>query len=120
MSNKNNIGNHRSIHSPGGLPDTLYAPSQDSETSPLLSTRRIHTTNSNVWPAIKSAAGKSWSWIAGVLNPPLIAALVAVFFGLIPPLRHGFFDKGTPLNATITQSINYLGQLYTGESCISN
>ncbi|KAF8758808.1 Auxin Efflux Carrier superfamily [Rhizoctonia solani] len=38
---------------------------------------------------------------------------IAIVFGLISPLRHAFFSKGEPLNATITQSVNYLGKLYT-------
>lgn len=105
---------------PESTPRPHYVPSSSSsgtEQTPLLSSARIHSTASKVWPATKQLAKSSWKWIVESLNPPLIAAMVAVTFGLIPPLRHAFFDKGKPLNATIVQSIAYLGKLYTGKAC---
>jgi predicted permease len=87
----------------------------ETERTPLLSTERIHRTAHQVLPAIQKSGKSAWSWIVGAMNPPLIAAIVAVVFGLIPPIRHAFFDSGKPLNATITQSVDYLGKLYTGK-----
>ncbi|KAG8679949.1 hypothetical protein FRC09_018599, partial [Ceratobasidium sp. 395] len=84
-----------------------------TERTPLLSTERIHRTAHQVWPKVQKSGKSAWTWIIGVLNPPLIAAIVAVVFGLIPPIRHAFFDNGKLLNATIVQSIDYLGKLYT-------
>ncbi|QRV85941.1 auxin efflux carrier transmembrane protein [Ceratobasidium sp. AG-Ba] len=84
-----------------------------TERTPLLSSERVHDDAHQVWPVVKKTGKHAWSWIAGILNPPLIAAIVAVLFGITPPLRHSFFDKGKVLNATITQSIDYLGKLYT-------
>lgn len=47
------------------------------------------------------------------VNPPLVAGLLAVFFGLIPGTRHLLFEEEGALNASFTQSIKKLGQLYT-------
>ncbi|CAE6535843.1 unnamed protein product [Rhizoctonia solani] len=98
---------------PSGLSTTFRPVATGSETTPLLSTARIHNTASQAWPTIKDIAKRTWIWIRGALNPPLIAAIVAVTFGLISPLHHAFFNKGQPLGATVTQSIDYLGKLYT-------
>ncbi|KAF8609954.1 endoplasmic reticulum protein [Ceratobasidium sp. AG-I] len=95
----------------GSAPRPFYASSSSSsgtERTPLLSSARIHSTVSKAWPTTKQKAKSLWSWIIGALNPPLIAAIVAVAFGLIPPVRHAFFDKGKPLNATVVQSVDYL------------
>lgn len=48
------------------------------------------------------------------VNPPLIAAILAICIGLIGPLRRAFFEEGGALNASFTQSIKTLGKLYTG------
>lgn len=113
-------GNSDAEQTTGTAPRPFYAPSSSSantERTPLLSSARINSTASKVWPTTKQAAKSSWKWIVGALNPPLIAAIVAVVFGLIPPIRHAFFDSGKPLNATVTQSIDYVGKLYTGKWC---
>jgi predicted permease len=99
---------------PGDLSTTFRPVSVESETTPLLSTARIHNTASRAWPNIKTACKKTWAWIVDAFNPPLIAAVVALVFGLISPLHYAFFSKGEPLNATVTQSVDYLGKLYTG------
>ncbi|KAG8738480.1 hypothetical protein FRC10_006793, partial [Ceratobasidium sp. 414] len=83
----------------------------ETEHTPLLSAERVAH---QVWPTVQKSGKSVWSWITGILNPPLIASIVAVVFGLIPPIRHAFFDNGKFLNATLTQSIDYLGKLYTG------
>ncbi|CAE6486246.1 unnamed protein product [Rhizoctonia solani] len=98
---------------PGDLSTTFRPVITESESTPLLSTERIHNTASRTWPVIKDTAKRTWAWVADAINPPLIAAIVAIVFGLIPPLHHAFFEKGEPLNATVTQSVNYLGKLYT-------
>ncbi|CAE7104192.1 unnamed protein product [Rhizoctonia solani] len=98
---------------PGDLSATFPRVSEESETTPLLSTARIHNATSRAWPTIKKTAKRAWAWTADVLNPPLLAAIVAISFGVIPPLHHAFFKKGEPLNATLTQSVDYLGKLYT-------
>ncbi|CAE6493441.1 unnamed protein product [Rhizoctonia solani] len=98
---------------PGDLTTTFRPVPTESETTPLLSTERIHDNASRAWPAIKNTAKRAWNWIRGAINPPLIAAVVAIIFGVISPLHHAFFKKGEPLNATVIQSIDYLGKLYT-------
>lgn len=98
---------------PGDLSATFHPVPSESETTPLLSTARIHSTASRAWPTVKNAAKKTWAWIKDALNPPLIAAIIAMIFGLISPLHHAFFKKGEPLNASVIQSIDYLGKLYT-------
>ncbi|CAE6414211.1 unnamed protein product [Rhizoctonia solani] len=98
---------------PGDLSATFRPVPAESETTPLLSTARIHNTTSRAWPSIKNAAKRTWAWIKDALNPPLIAAIVAIIFGLISPLHHAFFKKGEPLNATVITSVDYLGKLYT-------
>ena len=50
----------------------------------------------------------------GTVNPPLVAAILAIVIGLIKPLHHAFFEEGGALNASLTQSIKTLGKLYTG------
>ncbi|KAG9099618.1 hypothetical protein FS749_000806 [Ceratobasidium sp. UAMH 11750] len=80
------------------------------ERTPLLSAERA---SHEVWPTVQKLGKTVWSWVVGVLNPLLIAAIVAVVFELIPPIRHAFFDHGKFLNATLTQSIDYFGKLYT-------
>ncbi|KAG9123599.1 hypothetical protein FRC07_014581 [Ceratobasidium sp. 392] len=85
----------------------------ETERTPLLSAEGLHRTAHRVWPKVQKSGKSAWSWVLGALNPPLIAAIVAIAFGIIPPIRHAFFDNGKLLNATITQSIDYLGKLYT-------
>ncbi|KAF8744331.1 Membrane transport protein, partial [Rhizoctonia solani] len=97
---------------PGDLSAT-FRPVPTEETTPLLSTARVHNTASRTWTTIKEYGKRTWEWIVDAMNPPLVAAAIAIVFGLISPLRHAFFSKGEPLNATITQSVNYLGKLYT-------
>ncbi|CAE6420265.1 unnamed protein product [Rhizoctonia solani] len=98
---------------PGDLSTTFRPVSAESETTPLLSTARIHNAASQAWPTIKNAGKIIWAWVLDSINPPLIAAIVALVFGLVSPLHHAFFGKGEPLNATVTQSVDYLGKLYT-------
>ncbi|KZS96342.1 hypothetical protein SISNIDRAFT_407232 [Sistotremastrum niveocremeum HHB9708] len=50
------------------------------------------------------------------LNPPLVAVILAVIIGKIPPLRKAFFDdeeNGGVLNAWFTISIENIGGLFT-------
>lgn len=47
------------------------------------------------------------------VNPPLVAGLLAIFFGLVTPLRRTFFEEGGALNASVVQSLISLGKLYT-------
>ncbi|KAH7341141.1 auxin efflux carrier [Rhizoctonia solani] len=98
---------------PGDLSATFRPAPAESETTPLLSTARIQNTASRAWPSIKNAVRKTWAWLKDALNPPLIAAIIAIAFGLISPLHYAFFKKGEPLNATVTTSVDYLGKLYT-------
>ncbi|ELU45050.1 membrane transport domain-containing protein [Rhizoctonia solani AG-1 IA] len=87
---------------PGDLSAT-FRPVPTEETTPLLSTARVHNTASRTWTTIKEYGKRTWEWIVDSMNPPLVAAAIAIVFGLISPLRHAFFSKGEPLNATITQ-----------------
>lgn len=51
--------------------------------------------------------------IASLVNPPLIAAILAIALGLIKPTRWLIFDEDGPLQASFTQSLTSLGKLYT-------
>lgn len=84
-----------------------------TERTPLLSAEGIHEAADQVCPTVRKSGKSAWSWVVEVFNPPLVAAILAVLFGITPPIRHLFFGKGTVLNATVTQSADYLGKLYT-------
>jgi len=47
------------------------------------------------------------------VNPPLIAAILAIVLGVIKPTRWLIFDEDGPLQASFTQSLTSLGKLYT-------
>ena len=49
-----------------------------------------------------------------VVNPPLVAGLLAIFFGLIPATHKALFTEKGIFTSNFTQSIKTLGDLYTG------
>lgn len=53
-------------------------------------------------------------WYTRTVNPPLIAGIIAIIIGAIPPTHKLFFEEGGALNASFTQSITTIGKLYTG------
>ncbi|KAL7006329.1 hypothetical protein EMMF5_004215 [Cystobasidiomycetes sp. EMM_F5] len=54
------------------------------------------------------------SALKGFFNPPLIAGLLAIFFGVIPGTHKLLFEESGALNSSLTQSIKTVGDLYTG------
>ncbi|KAF8609986.1 hypothetical protein BDV93DRAFT_3921 [Ceratobasidium sp. AG-I] len=46
-------------------------------------------------------------------NPPLTGAAAALFCGLIPPVSRALFENRAFLASTLTQSISFMGKLYT-------
>lgn len=55
----------------------------------------------------------AYTFLSKFANPPLVGGILAVVFGLIPPLHLAFFGKNSPLEQTFTTSIDNLGNLYT-------
>ncbi|KAG9287140.1 hypothetical protein G9A89_001034 [Geosiphon pyriformis] len=49
--------------------------------------------------------------IQGFLNPPLYAALIAIFVGISPPLKELFFGTSFPLFSSLTRAIRYIGDM---------
>lgn len=46
-------------------------------------------------------------------NPPLTGTIAALFCGLIPPISRVLFENRAFLASTLTQSISFMGKLYT-------
>lgn len=46
-------------------------------------------------------------------NPPLTGTIAALFCGLIPPISRALFENRAFLASTLTQSIAFMGKLYT-------
>src|SRR5439155_7844244 len=46
-----------------------------------------------------------------IMNPPLGAALLGLFVGMIPPLKSLFFSHDSSFYLTITRTIEYLGSI---------
>ncbi|CAD6587586.1 MAG: hypothetical protein CYPHOPRED_003969 [Cyphobasidiales sp. Tagirdzhanova-0007] len=61
----------------------------------------------------KVMAWKLWAGVRGFFNPPLVAGLLAIFIGMIGPMRRFFFSEDGPLDASFTQSLKTIGKLYT-------
>ncbi|KAF8583386.1 hypothetical protein K439DRAFT_59872 [Ramaria rubella] len=61
-----------------------------------------------------SLVGQSmWEQAKKLLNPPLLAAVVAIFVGIIPALHQMFLNKDGAFTGSLTQSIQRLGNVYT-------
>src|SRR5579859_4018477 len=81
-----------------------------NEGTALLPTPPIRT---RVNRSIKSLPRDIWNAIYSVWNPPLTGALLAVFIGLIPPVKREFYDREGFFYGTITTSLTNIGELFT-------
>jgi auxin efflux carrier family protein len=63
--------------------------------------------------SIKSLPKDTWNAIRSMWNPPLTGAILAVFIGLIPPVKRQFYHKEGFFYGTITTSLTNIGELFT-------
>jgi len=92
----------------------------DDERRPLLGGIRPGEPIPNLHPSQLSPSEqrtekmkKIGAKVKDFFNPPLVAGLLAITFGLISPLRRTLFEEGGALNASVAQSLISLGKLYT-------
>ncbi|KAH9839382.1 uncharacterized protein C8Q71DRAFT_749203 [Rhodofomes roseus] len=64
------------------------------------------------WPRHLEFAKKPLLTVWTYMSPPLIGAIIALIFGLIPPLRETFLDEDGTMFPAITQSVKNLGELF--------
>jgi auxin efflux carrier family protein len=90
--------------------DVIPSHQVPDEGTALLPTPSVRT---RVNRSIKSLPRNTWKAINSVWNPPLTGAILAVFIGLIPPVKHQFYHKEGFFYGTITTSLNNIGELFT-------
>lgn len=94
---------------------------QDDESAPLLPRQvRGGRIEAGLTRARRSKVGSVARTIAGAFNPPLIGGLLAIFCGMISPIRHVVFEKGwAGWIDPATQAVSKLGNLFTGlQMCV--
>jgi predicted permease len=62
---------------------------------------------------IKRISLKMYNEIRTVWNPPLTGAILAIFIGTIPPIKHEFYHEEGFFYGTITTSLSNIGELFT-------
>jgi predicted permease len=74
-----------------------------TDTTPLLSEIPHHHN-------IRGMAVGGWHRAQEIFNPPLLAAIVALTVGIIPPLKNLFFSEQGVFYSSLTATIRQLGQ----------
>ncbi|KZT73882.1 hypothetical protein DAEQUDRAFT_661705 [Daedalea quercina L-15889] len=64
------------------------------------------------WPKSLRFAERPVETAWAYMSPPLIGAIIALIFGLAPPLHKTFLDEDGALYPPITQAVKHLGQLF--------
>ncbi|EMD37609.1 hypothetical protein CERSUDRAFT_114257 [Gelatoporia subvermispora B] len=64
------------------------------------------------WPSFFALLEKPIKIVYSYMSPPLIGAIIALFFGMIPALNNAFFSKDSALYTSVTQTIENLGELF--------
>ncbi|OCH86382.1 hypothetical protein OBBRIDRAFT_761455 [Obba rivulosa] len=93
------------LHDHDGMEDDEQIDYHDA-LNPIEDTPDLH------WPLCLGPLEKPVKAIYSYMSPPLIGAIIALFLGMIPPLNSLFFSPDGALYASITQSIENLGELF--------
>ena len=86
-----------------------------THTAPDESTALLPTSPSptRLISRIKSLPIKTFRSIRSIWNPPLTGAVLAIFIGLIPPIKHEFYHEEGFFFGTVTTSLSNIGELFT-------
>lgn len=90
--------------------DVIPTHTAPDERTALLPTSPSHTS---LISRIKSLPIKTFRSIRSIWNPPLTGAVLAVFIGLIPPIKHEFYHEEGFFFGTVTTSLSNIGELFT-------
>ncbi|CAG8653126.1 998_t:CDS:2 [Funneliformis caledonium] len=81
-----------------------------TERTPLIF-KRIETEIAPAWKSLFNCVRSIYNSIIEIMNPPLYAAIIALFVGTIPFLKGIFFGDNSPLYGTVTRTMETLGDI---------
>ncbi|TCD64172.1 hypothetical protein EIP91_004485 [Steccherinum ochraceum] len=124
--------NGRSHLTPGTSPLNLPGVVQDRERVGLLQAHRAYGATDDEptaytdaldpiseqpdlhWPYRLQFAERPVKKVFAMMSAPLIGGIIALLFGIIPPLNEAFLNKHGALYSSVTQSLRNLGDLFVG------